>query len=113
MATQTAAQIEQTVQGMQVGQRWGQKCPEWHLFVRRPTADEYRLVATWAVPEINDEDPGSYNCGCALQGKSHVHAEQPYAASAIGALAATYLTAKDEILARRPVSFAPSRRIGG
>lgn len=91
-----------------VGRQYGAD----HVVVQREQ-DAYRLVAVWLVPEKMDEDPGSVGCGCPLQGRSHAHAEKPYALADIDALVADFIAAKSAIAAHRQVAFACGERIGG
>lgn len=76
----------------------------------RESADEYVVLATWILPACDDEDPGSINCGCPLQGRPHAHAEARYTDREEARRA--WAAAKIECHLRLPVSFARSSRVG-
>lgn len=73
-------------------------------------ADGYHIDYSARVNEKYDEDPGSINCGCPLQSRSHGHAHAVY--DTIDAAAKALTVAAGDVMYRRAPTFAQFKRIG-
>jgi len=76
------------------------------------TGNEYKLRASWQVPESYSEDPLSVMCGCPLQGRSHVHMEKKYFLTQCDEIVSAFIDAIDALTIRKAPNFGVAMRIG-